>query len=104
MHSKYGPQGLVAVSVSLDRLEGTDEEKKETKQGVVDFLRSKGAAFPNYLLDEDNEVWQKRLHSDVPPIVFVFNREGKWTQFKADDVADHYEKIENLVAQLLKTP
>jgi thiol-disulfide isomerase/thioredoxin len=94
MHNKYAGQGLAALSVhafpALD-------EKGQTR--ALKFLRDRNATFTNLILDEPAEVWQDKLHSDALPIVFVFNREGKWTQFKTEGV--NYAEIEKLVVQLL---
>jgi hypothetical protein len=91
---KYAKDGMVAVSVSVDELSEPD-----TKDKVLEFLTKVGATFTNVILDEPPEFWQKQLHFDIVPCVFVFNREGKWTQFK-DEV--NYEDIEKLVVELLK--
>jgi thiol-disulfide isomerase/thioredoxin len=94
LHNKYGGQGLVAIS-----LHAFPEMSETVKTLALKFLRSKNATFTNLILDEPAEVWQTRLHSDALPIVFVFNREGKWTQFRADGV--NYAEIEKLVVKLL---
>jgi thiol-disulfide isomerase/thioredoxin len=90
LHEKYAKQGLVAVSVSLD--EPPDQPK------ALKFLESHGAHFTNLLLDVDQETWQKKFHVFGPPVMFVFNRDGKWTQFK-DEKA--YPQVEKLVRDLL---
>jgi len=46
MHKKYGKDGLVCMSVSVDQLDDKDKAHK--------FLKSKGATFANYLLDEED--------------------------------------------------
>jgi thiol-disulfide isomerase/thioredoxin len=90
MHEKYARDGLIAVSVSLD--EPPDKEK------ALQFLRSHGAHFANFLLDVDQDTWQQKFHIHGPPTVFVFDRDGKWTQFK-DEKA--YPDVEKLVRDLL---
>jgi thiol-disulfide isomerase/thioredoxin len=96
LHEKYAKDGLIAVSISLD----FPPDKTEVKAEVVKFLESKGAKFTNFLLAEaeDQEFWQKKFHTVGPPLVFVFNREGKWTQFKGEKA---YGDVENLVRDLL---
>ena len=36
----------------------------------------------------------------APPIVYVFNREGKWTKFTGEKI---YDKVEALVQELLRS-
>jgi thiol-disulfide isomerase/thioredoxin len=96
LHEKYAKDGLKAVSISLDFPPNDAKVKAE----VVKFLESKGAKFTNYLLveAEDNEFWQKKFHAYGPPLVFVFDHEGKWTQFKGEKA---YGEVEKLVRELL---
>ncbi len=103
LHQKYAKDGLVAISVSLD-----DPKDKNSEPAVLKFLRGekekspmsgKKAAFTNLILDESQEFWQKKFRIDGPPSVFVFNREGKWKQFKE---AGHYPEVEQLVVEWLK--
>ena len=95
MHRKYGKQGLVAVSVSVD-----DVDDKDTPGEVMKFLRQQKATGPNFLLNETPEDWQKKLKIDGVPAVFVFNRAGQIEQ-KYLEVPNHAE-IEKLVEQLLR--
>jgi hypothetical protein len=94
MHKKYARDGLAAVSVSVDPLEDGVQER------VLKFLQSKGATFTNLILDEPSEVWQEKLHFASVPTVFVFSRDGKWTQFTEDKF--NYDDVEKLVVELLK--
>jgi hypothetical protein len=94
MHNKYADKGLVAIAVHVD-----PRFDAQTKEQVLKFLHTRKATTTNLILDEPAEVWQEKLHSNFLPNVFVFNREGKWTQFKTEDVK--YEDIEKLVVQLL---
>jgi thiol-disulfide isomerase/thioredoxin len=91
LHEKYAKKGLIAVSVSLD----FPPDKTE----VVKFLQNHRARFANFLLDVDQETWQQKFHAYGPPLVFVFNRDGKWTQFK-DEKA--YPEVEKLIRELLR--
>lgn len=99
MHNKYAKDGLAAISVSIDEM----PTEEATKAKVLKFLQSKNATFTNLILDEPIQVWDEKLHFQNPPCVFVFNREGKWTQFKAggDKEVDN-DAIEKLVVELLK--
>src|SRR5579863_6480737 len=85
LHEKYAKDGLKAVSVSLDFPPDTAE--------VVKFLQSHRAHFANYLLDVDQETWQQKFHTYGPPLVFVFGRDGKWTQFKGEKAYPEVDKF-----------
>jgi len=81
-----------AISVSLD-------DPKMTKLGKSDrFLTKQKATFTNLILDEEAEVWQKKLRFEGPPCVFVFARDGTHKQYTAPD----YAEIEKYVAELMK--
>ncbi len=97
MQRKYGADGLTVVSVAikLDDDAPTDRERGR----VLKFLQDHGATTTNLLLDEKAAVWQGRLRFDSIPAVYVFNRQGKWYQFK-DEFS--YDDVENLVAGLVK--
>src|SRR5690349_8481311 len=99
MHKTYASKGLVAISVSVDSMEDG------TRDRVLKFLREQDATLTNFWLNEEQEVWQKKFRSDFVPFVYVFNREGKWTQFKNDpnqaEASVDYGAIEKLVVQLL---
>jgi thiol-disulfide isomerase/thioredoxin len=96
LHEKYAKDGMHAVSISLDF--PADDAKVNAE--VIKFLQSRGAKFTNFLLvgAEDNEFWQKKFHAYGPPLVFVFDREGHWTQFKGEKA---YGDVEKLVRELL---
>jgi hypothetical protein len=94
LHDKYGKDGLVAISVSLD-----DPKESDTQKNVLKFLQSRKASFTNLILDESQEFWQKKFNMDGPPSVFVFNREGKWKQWVG---GDPYPEVEKLVVEFLK--
>ncbi len=55
------------------------------------------AAFTNLWLDEPPQVWVERLRTDSIPCVFVFDRRGRWVQFRDGDHA----QIEQLIVKLL---
>src|SRR5262245_43693409 len=80
MHKKYAREGLVIVAVTLD--EAGDKESRDNIRG---FLAKTQANFINLLLDEPDAFWEKKLHFTLPPCYFVFNRAGKWTQFRGED-------------------
>lgn len=94
MHKKYAKDGLVAMAVALD-----DVKSKGIKERLVKFLESKGAAFPNFQLDEKPEFWQEKLGIDGPPAVFVFDRQGQYKKFSEDF---SYADVEKYAVPLLK--
>jgi hypothetical protein len=93
MHRKYAAKGLVAISVSLDPAEDRD--------GAEKFLVKQKATFTNLWLDETQEFWTKKFNIFAPPSLFVYDRKGKWVQFKADDEDIDHAKVEKLVVKLL---
>jgi hypothetical protein len=93
MHKKYAKDGLVAISVSLDEVKDKDVALK--------FLESKDAAFTNLLLHGKVD-WSEKLHFFAPPSYFVFNRQGKWVQFKGEEGPVDYAGMEKLVVEFLK--
>lgn len=103
MHRKYGPDGLVCLSVSVDE---PDEEGElaPLKKRVLDFLTKQHAEFPNYLLDEPVKVWQNKWKIKGPPAALVFGPDGKLArQFDSED-PNHdftYEDVEPFVRKLL---
>ena len=95
MHKKYAKDGFQAMSVALD-----DPTDKETRQSVQKFLETVKATFPNFMLDEKEEVWQKKLGIESVPAIFVFGRDGKIVKKFTEDV--NYADIEKLTVELLK--
>lgn len=95
MHKKYGKDGVAAISVDLD-----DPAEKDVKDKVLKFLKKQNATFDNFILNEPAEVWQKKFDADGPPVIFVFDRDGKIAKkFDAGAEADELEKV---VVGLLK--
>jgi hypothetical protein len=97
MRQRYGKDGLVCLSVSVDEL--------GRKEATLAFLEKMRATFPNYLLDEDAEVWQNQWKIKGPPAVFVFDRAGKRAgKFDGDDPERTFtpQDVEKLVNQLLR--
>jgi hypothetical protein len=106
MHKKLAKDGVVAISVSVDPLKDPDDGKDiaaEKKAEVLKFLKKQDATLTNLLLDEPQALWQSRLRIVAVPTVFVFNREGKWVQFKGDDgtLKEDYQEVDALVKKLL---
>lgn len=94
LHKKYGKDGVVAISVSVD-----DAKDPETVQRVKEFLQRQGAAFPNLILDEPSDVWHKKLETEGVPCVFVFNRKREIYRKYGDGVK--YSDVEKDVRTLL---
>jgi thiol-disulfide isomerase/thioredoxin len=95
LHQRYAKAGVVCVSVSLDEVKHHDR--------ALAFLQSQKAAFPNYLLDEGEAVWDK-LDLKSIPAVFVFGRDGKLARKFTNDDPDNqytYADVEKFVKQLL---
>ena len=62
-----------------------------------------GAEFTNLYLEEPAEFWQMRLGFPGPPCYFVFNRQGQWTKFEAqDNVAVDYGAMETFIVERLR--
>ena len=97
MQRKYAKAGVVAVSVSLD-----NPEDKEVDSRILKFLRAKDAEFTNLRLDEPSELWSERLKIDLPPAVFVFDREGRIAGKFELDKANYEKNVDPLVEELLK--
>ena len=97
MQRKYGKEGVVAISVSLD-----NPDDKEVDERILKFLRAKDAEFTNLRLDEPSELWSERLKIDIPPAVFVFDREGRIAGKFETEKANYEKYVDPLVEQLLK--
>jgi hypothetical protein len=95
MQSKYGKDGVVSISVSLD-----DPTDKEAQEKVRKFLESEKATITNFILDEKTEVWQERLKIEGPPCIFIYGRDGKVA--KKFNEGQGYDDVEKVVLDLLK--
>jgi len=105
LNKKYGPQGLVAISVAVDPPREDPKEQMALRQRLLKFLTKQNASFTNLYLDEPSEVWLKKLDVAEVPCVFVFDRQGKYYRFGGAPDAPHkaeYREIEPLVVELLK--
>lgn len=96
LHGKYSAQGVVCVSVSLDDADDKDKAKA--------FLSKSGAAFTNYLIDDESK-WKEKWNVGAIPIVLVFGTDGKLA--KRFDHSDPnkpftYADVEAFVKTLLK--
>jgi thiol-disulfide isomerase/thioredoxin len=95
LHQRHAKDGVVCVSVSLD-----EPQQRDT---ALAFLKSQGAAFPNYLLDEGEAGWDK-LDLKGIPAVFVYDRAGQLARkFTGDDPDNQFTHadVEKFVQELL---
>ena len=98
LQRRYAGEGFAVISVAIPLDEDTPLEVERGK--VLKFLQEQNAAATtNLLLDEKVDVWQNRLRFDAVPAVYVFNRAGKWYQFKDEF---NYDEVDRLVAGLVK--
>jgi thiol-disulfide isomerase/thioredoxin len=103
LYKTHHRDGLAAISVAIDPCWG--QYNAAVKEKIEKFLRDKGAVFTNLILDETKELLEKKLRVAAVPCLYVFSRQGTWTQFtgdnlKKDDEGRYYE-VEALVKKLL---
>jgi hypothetical protein len=95
MHKKYGGDGLVALSVSLDN--AADEK---VRARVDTFLKQKQASFTNLISEGDPDDWYNQLKIGAVPCVFVFDRDNhRVKKLVGEEV--NYNVIESEAAKLL---
>jgi thiol-disulfide isomerase/thioredoxin len=104
MAKKYSGKGLVVASVSTDAVEPGEEAKLKAR--VLRFLQGQDAAFTNVILNEPADVIRSKLRMESIPCIYVFNRDGQWTQFIGDKLEpepDHrHRNVEEYVAYCLE--
>jgi hypothetical protein len=94
MHQKYAAKGFAAISVSFD----VEEDRAKAEK----FLVKQNAAFTNLWLDEPQDFWTAKFKIATLPCAYVFDRRGKWVQFKTEGAREvDYAEIEKLVVKLL---
>jgi thiol-disulfide isomerase/thioredoxin len=105
MYNKYRDKGLAVISVSTFQL-NEDYREDVIMPAVLQYLRSQNATFTNVILDELPPLIQEKLRITSIPCLYVFNRQGQWTQFRAEDLkpdASHrHVNIEQYVQYLLE--
>ena len=97
MHERYAKDGLICISVSVD--EPADRDK------ALAFLKGQRAAFPNFLLEEETQLWQDKFDLNAPPAVFVFDRNNRRAgKFDYGDPNKQYSyaDVQELVRELLQ--
>ena len=98
LHKKYADKGLVCISVSFDDV--------DDKGRALDFLKEKGATFPNLLLTDYDGEGGKKLETRYGfrgsiPYFMVFARSGEKIWDNRDKKSD--KEIDELVeAELAK--
>jgi thiol-disulfide isomerase/thioredoxin len=98
MHQRYAGDGLVCLSVTVDR--------EAQHDAALTFLTRQKATFANYRLTDEDPVWQKAWKISGPPAVFVFDRAGKRAgRFDGEDEKKpvSYDEVETLVRNLLRS-
>ena len=102
----YGNAGLVVISLTLD-----DADDKEATDSALAFLKDKGATFENYQLadtDDNRKAYEKKIPHGLPPILNVYDREGKLVKTfeggggKPEALAEHAKEVEEFVKGVLK--
>jgi len=99
MHQKYGNEGLVCISMTLDKL--------DSQQEALEFLKKENAAFENFLIDEPARGptgWADRWGFANPPAVHVYGRDGKLAKNFVNDTENSFEhsEVEPFVLKLLR--
>ncbi|HWG45305.1 MAG TPA: TlpA disulfide reductase family protein [Gemmataceae bacterium] len=94
MHKKYGKDGFVALSVSLDEI-------AESRGEVDAFLAKKQATMTNLISEGKQDEWYKNLGIDAVPCVYVFNQENRFVKKLVGEKVD-YKVIDAEVAKMLK--
>ena len=95
MHQELSKAGLVVISLSVD--------ESEEKANVLKFLEKQNATFQNFILedkDRNEKAGDDKLYHSAPPIVHVFDREGK--KVKTLEGKKEAEGVEKLVKELLE--
>src|SRR5688572_7493753 len=94
MHEKYGKDGLVCVSLSVDELSNKDK--------ALRFLKKQKATFPNYLLDEESTVWQEHFDAAAQPVQVVYDRAGKLVHRVEGGGEAVHKELEQVVIKALR--
>ena len=97
LHERFAKDGLVCMSLSID--------DKEDRDAALEFLKSRHAAFANFIMDEPAMVWQEHFLLKGVPAVFIWDRAGKQVaRFDGDDPDNQftYADVDKKVAALLQ--
>jgi thiol-disulfide isomerase/thioredoxin len=103
LYNKHRKDGLAAITVSVDI--AWEQFNPKVEGSLLRFLKKNGAAFTNLVLDEPREFLEGRLRVKAVPCMYVFNRQGQWTQFADEklrpDKEGRYPEVEALIGKLL---
>lgn len=72
LHDRYAGRGLRVISVSVDPPDDAD-----ARAAARDFLVDQKATFRNVILADKAEVWQSKWRTDGPPLLFLFDKQGR---------------------------
>jgi peroxiredoxin len=95
MHDTYARRGLSVVSVSVD-----PPDDKDAAAAARQFLTRQRATFRNVQLTDKADVWQEKWQVVGPPLLFLFDREGRLVARWQDKV--DMDVVEKRVVELLK--
>ena len=96
LHDQYARSGLAVVSVSVDPLD--DRGARDAAQA---FLTKQKATFRNVILNNKAEVWQEKWKVVGPPLLFLFDRQGKLVARWEDkvDLVDVEKRVKAVLAE-----
>lgn len=95
MHRELSKSGLVVISLTVD--------EPDEKANALKFLEQQKATFQNFLLedkDRNEKAGDEKLYHSAPPIMHVFDREGK--KVKTLEGKKEAEGLEKVVKELLE--
>jgi peroxiredoxin len=94
MHQELSKAGLVVISLSVD--------DPDDKPAALKFLEQQKATFQNFILedkDRNEKAGDEKLYHSAPPIVHVFDRDGK--KVKTFEGKKEAEGLDAFVKELL---
>src|SRR5262245_66531198 len=95
MDKELSEAGLVVISLSVD--------DPDDKRAALEFLKGQKATFQNFRIedkDRNEKAGDEKLYHSSPPIVHVFDRDGK--KVKILEGKKEAEGLEKLVKELLE--
>ncbi|HJZ93738.1 MAG TPA: TlpA disulfide reductase family protein [Gemmataceae bacterium] len=93
--NKHAKDGVVFISLTVD--------EPEDKDKALDFLKKNKATFQNFILedkDKSEKEGDAKLYHSLPPIVHVFDREGK--KVKTYEGKKEAAQLDGLLEQMVK--
>ncbi|MBI2806546.1 MAG: TlpA family protein disulfide reductase [Planctomycetes bacterium] len=98
MQKEHAARGLVVISVAMDDSKDEDAVKRANK-----FLTRQDSPLRNLLLDEPSTIWKEKFGITSLPCYFIFDRQGKWVRFRAEDseTGVNYDELKKVVVQML---